>query len=127
MTNIRRVTAAVAGGALIASPLTLLIASPASAADREFRIGGAEVDFSVEKDDGRFEVDFDLDDARPGSKWRVILKHDGKTYYNQVRRADGEGDIEIERDRPNTAGRDVFKVTVKKIGGGKKSATIRMR
>ena len=117
MTNVRRITAAAGAVALVASPLA--IAAPASAAEREFRYAGAEVDFSVEKDDGRFEVEVDLDEARRGQKFRVVLKHDGKTFHNRVHTVDREGDIEIEKNRRNTAGKDVFKLKLKKIGGPK--------
>lgn len=130
MMTVRRTTATVAAGALLAAPLTLLTATSASAdqdKDRDFRIGGAQVDFSVEKDDGRFEVSVDIDDARPGSTWRVVLKHDGKRFHNKVHRADGDGDVDIDRTRRNSAGADVFKVVVKKVGGPKKARTIRMR
>ncbi|UMG91080.1 hypothetical protein [Nocardioides sp. TF02-7] len=129
MQNVRRAVAAIAGGALVAAPMTVLSASPANAdgKEREFRVAGAEVDFKVEKDDGRFEVEVDIDDARPGSKYRIVLRHDGKRFFNGVRKADRDGDIEIERNRKNTKGKDVFKVVVKKVGGPKKSRVIRMR
>jgi hypothetical protein len=117
MADIRRITATLGAAALVASPLA--IAAPASAAEREFRYAGAEVEFSVEKDDGRFEVEFDLDDARRGERFRVVLKHDGKTYHKRVHRVNREGDIEIEKNRRNTAGKDVFKLKLKKIGGPK--------
>ncbi len=117
MTTIRRITATLGAAALVATPLA--VASPASAAEREFRYGGAEVEFSVEKDDGRFEVDFDLDYARRGERFRVVLKHDGKTFHKRVHTVDREGDIEIEKNRRNTAGKDVFKLKLKKIGGPK--------
>jgi hypothetical protein len=130
MTNIRKTIAAVGAAALFATPLSM-IASPAHAdgpeKEREFRLAGAEVDFSVEKDDGRFEVEVDIDDAKPGSKWRVVLRHDGKRFHNKVHRADGDGDIEIDKTRRNTKGADTFKVRVKKVGGASKSRTIRMR
>ena len=130
MSKIRKATAAIGAAALLAAPVSM-IATPAYAdgpeKDREFRVAGAEVDFSVEKDDGRFEVEVDIDDAKPGSKWRVILKHDGRRFHKKVPRADGDGDIEIERNRSNTKGADTFKVRVKKVGGGAKSRTIRMR
>ena len=127
MLSLRKTMATVGAAALLAAPLTVLGAVPASAADREFRIAGAEVDFDVEKDDGRFEVEVDIDDAKPGSKWRVVLRHDGKVLHNRVHRADSDGDIEIEKSRPDTAGKDVFKVKVKKIGGKKATRTIRVR
>ncbi|NHC21647.1 hypothetical protein G6553_00480 [Nocardioides sp. IC4_145] len=129
MTHARTVTAALAAASLIAAPLAL--AAPAHAdgpeKEREFRVAGADVDFSVEKDDGRFEIDVDIDDARPGSKWRVVLRHDGKRFHNKVHRADSDGDIDIDKRRRDTKGADVFKVTVKKVGGNGKTRTIRMR
>jgi len=130
MSRFRKSTAAVGAAALLAAPVSM-IASPAHAdgpgKQKEFRVAGAEVDFSVERDDGRFEVDVDIDDARPGSRWRVVLKHDGNRFHNNVHRADGEGDIDIDKNRQNTRGADKFTVKVKKIGGPAKSRTIRMR
>lgn len=130
MSKIRTATATLGAAALLVAPLSLMSA-PAHAdgpeKNREFRIAGAEIDFSVEKDDGRFEVEVDVDDARPGSRWRVVLKHDGKRFHSRVHRADGDGDIKIDRKRGDTPGADVFKVRVKQIGGDAKGRTIRMR
>ena len=127
MINLRRTTAAVGTVALIATPLALT-AAPASAAEREFRYAGADVDFSVEKDDGRFEVDVDIDGARSGSRWRVTLWHDGVRYHSRVHTADREGDVDIDKSRRNTKGADVFKLRVKKIGGAPAvTRTVRLR
>ena len=117
MTNLRRRTAPLGAAALLASPLTFMAAAPAAAADREFRYGGAEIEFDVEKDDGRFEVDVDVDDAKSGSTWRIVLRHDGKRFHKKVHRADSDGDIEIDKNRRDTRGKDVFKLRIKKIGG----------
>jgi hypothetical protein len=128
MLNLRRTTATLGAAALVAAPLTLMTAAPASAAEREFRVAGADVDFEVEKDDGRFEVEVDIDDAKPGSRWRVVLWQDGKRYHKRVHTADRDGDVEIDKNRRNTAGKDVFKVKVKKIGGPKaKTRVITLR
>ncbi|MGN0062873.1 MAG: hypothetical protein ACI379_01415 [Nocardioides sp.] len=127
MTSIRTTTAALTATALLAAPVVLLTAGPANAdveKEREFRVAGAKVDFSVEKDDGRFDVDIDLDDAKRGSEWKFVLRHDGKVVYNKTRRADSDGEVDIDLKRPNTAGKDTFKLTVKKVGGAKKSSTI---
>ncbi|MBE7323772.1 hypothetical protein IEQ44_03800 [Nocardioides sp. Y6] len=118
MFTLRKTVAALGATALLASPLAL--AAPAQAADREFRCGGAEVDFDVEKDDRRFEVEVDVDDAKPGSRYRVTLRHNGKVFHKKVHRADSDGDVvDIEKKRRDTRGKDRFKVTVKKIGGPK--------
>ena len=130
MSKIRTTTATLGAAALLAAPMSL-IGAPAQAdgpeKDREFRLAGAQVDFSVEKDDGRFEVEVDIDDAKPGSKWRVVLKHDGKRFHSRAHRADSDGDVEVDRKRANTKGADVFKARVKKVGGAGKWRTIRMR
>lgn len=129
MKNLRRATATIGAGALLAAPVAVLTATPASAAekDKQFRVAGAEVDFEVEKDDGRFEIEVDIDDARPGSKWKVVLRHDGKRIHKRTHRADDDGEIEIDKKRRDTKGKDVFKVKVKKVGGPQKVRTIRMR
>jgi hypothetical protein len=124
--NLRRTTATVAAAGLLASPIAL--AAPAAATEKEFKVGGADVDFEVDKDDGRFEVEVDIDNAKPGTRWRITLWHDGNRFFKDTRRANGDGDVaDVERSRPNTAGRDVFKVKVKRVGGESKTRTIRKR
>ena len=82
----------------------------------------------MEKDDGRFEVEVEVDDAEPGSKWRVILKHNGNRFHKKVHRADSDGEFEIDKNRPDTRGKDFFKLRIKKIGGPKAvMRTIRAR
>lgn len=130
MTNLRKATAAVTVASLLVIPATM-IAGPAQAdgpsKQREFRLAGADVDFKVEKDDGRFDVDVDIDDARPGSLWRVVLRHEGRVFLNRVYRADSDGEVDIDRTRRNTAGADTFKVRVTKVGGASKSRVIGLR
>ncbi len=131
MSKIRTTTAALGAAALLATPLAL-VAGPAQAdgpeKNRDFRVGGADVDFKVEKDDGRFEVEVEVDDAKPGSKWRVVLRHEGRKIHSRMHRADDDGDVaDIDKYRPDTAGADTFKLRVKKVGGEAKTRTIRMR
>lgn len=114
--QIPRKTAVLGTAALVAVPMALVAVPPATAAEREFRYAGAEIEFEVDKDDGRFEVDVQIDDADPGSRWRITLWHDGKRYHKRVHRADSDGEIDIDRNRPDTKGKDVFKIKVKRIG-----------
>lgn len=127
--NIRRITATVGAAALLAAPVTLLGGSPASAADREFRYAGAEVDFDVDRDDGRYEVEVELDNVKqPKAKYRIVLRHNGKVFHNRVHRAGADREINIEKNRPNTRGKDVFKLRVKKASAKKAAVrTIRRR
>lgn len=118
--NLRRTTATVAAAALLATPVALLGTSPASAADREFRYAGAKVEFDVDKDDGRFKVEVELDNVkRPKAKYRIVLRHDGKVFHNRVHRAGADREIEVEKNRPNTPGKDTFKLRVKKASAKK--------
>ncbi|WP_193604501.1 hypothetical protein [Nocardioides dongkuii] len=132
MSKIRTSIAMLGVTTLLAAPLSA-IAGPAhadadAAANRErvFRVAGARVDFSVERDDGRFEVDVDIDNARPGSRWRIVLWHNGTRFHNRVHRADREGDVDISKNQGDRAGADTFKVKVKKVRGAGKSRTIRI-
>lgn len=119
MLTIRRTTAAIASAALIATPLAVLGAAPASADGREFFHHGAAIDFDADLDDGRYEIDVSVDDATPGSRWKVVLRQNGKVFHKQVHRADNDGEFDVDRHRPNTRGKDVFKLKIKKIGAGK--------
>lgn len=104
----------------IAVPVSMLVAAPAQAGiDRSGRCSGAEYELGVDRENGGFEVEADIDDARPGSKWRVSIRHEGKVIYKAVRTADREGDISVDRFRKNTAGKDTFQLTVKRMATGK--------
>ena len=119
MSNLRKATATLGVATMMAVPAATLVASPAGAVDKSERCAGARIELSVERDDGGFEVEADVDDAKPGSKWRVVLRHDGKRFFRDVRKADGDGDISIDRFRPDTAGKDVFRLRVTKLSSGK--------
>lgn len=127
MKNLRKSTAAIVVSALIATPMALLTATPANAADREFRYAGAEVEFDVEREDGRYDIDVDVDDAKPGSRWRVVLRHNGKRIHKRVHRADRDGEFDIERTRPNTKGKDRFVLKIKRVGGPKAKKRVIVR
>lgn len=116
MTPLRRPVAAVSTLAVLSVPALALAAAPAHAVDKSQRCDGARMELSVEKDDGRFEVEADVDDATPGSRWRIVMRHDGQRFFKDVRRADGEGDISVDRNRRDTAGRDVFTFRVNRVG-----------
>lgn len=120
MNTLLKTTATVGVAALIAVPTSMVLASPANAdTERQGRCGGARYEFEVDRERGGFEIDADIDGAAARSTWRLTLKHDGKVYYNKVRTADREGEIDVERFRPNTAGKDVFTLRVKNTKTGK--------
>ena len=129
MNRTRTSLAALAAAAVAAG--TLGVAGAPAHADgpersTEFRFAGAEVDFSVEKHK-KFHIDVDLDDAAPRSRWRLVLRHDGKVVHDRTYTVNREGEVEFTTYRRNTAGKDTFKLTVRKVGGPKRYSTIVMR
>ncbi len=110
-----------ASTALLAGAVPLALAQTASA-DTEKRgvcsQGKARYDFDVDKDGGRFEVNFEVDSNVRGQKWRMTLHHDGKRVFRDVRTTDREGEVEYERNRPNTAGNDAFRARAVNLGNG---------
>ena len=98
-----------------ADGLTGPFARGADDLERTAQCGAAHVELSVDREGGGFEVDGDVDDARPGSRWKVVIRHDGDKVVARTLTADREGDLDVETRRPNTAGDDVFKLRVKNL------------
>jgi hypothetical protein len=102
----------------IAAPLVATLAlgalvgsAPVAAADRE-REGDCSArsdwELELEKDDGRIEFDLDIDTPRSGQRWAIVIKQNGGAFFENTRRTDDDGDIEIDRDRPDRSGTDRF-------------------
>jgi hypothetical protein len=101
-----------------AAGATVLVATPAHAdVERRGTCAGATYELSVDRERGGFEVDADLDRARPGSTWTVTLRHDGAVATSRTLRADAEGEIDVDTWRRDTAGTDTFRLTVRPAGG----------
>ncbi len=122
-------TLVVAGGS------TLLLTPPAHAdLEKHARgtVAGARYDISVEKERGHFDVDAELDGVAARSAWKMVVRHDGAKVATRTARAtrdDGRWEVDFrEVRRPDTAGSDVFKVTLKRTdGAGKVTRTLRFR
>ncbi|WP_416957361.1 hypothetical protein ACNKF0_08260 [Nocardioides sp. T5] len=114
--------------ATAAAGSTILVAGPASAdVERRGTCAGATYELNVDRERGGFEVDADIDDARPGSEWRVAVRHDGRLATSRVLRADREGELDLDTFRRNTAGTDTFKLTVTPAGGASCSLKVTLR
>lgn len=107
---------------------TALVAAPAHAdVERRGTCAGATYELNVDRERGGFEVDADIDNARVGSEWRVSIRHDGKVATSRVLRADNEGELDLDTFQRNTAGKDVFKLTVTPAGGASCSTKVALR
>lgn len=111
-----RIAAGLVAAGLVTAPLAL--AAPAHAdIEKHGQAGKGVYEFSVDRDNGGFEVSVDLDGLPRGQRWTIVLRHDGKVVAKVTRKADREGDIELERRLPDSAGQDVFRFKAKRVGG----------
>ena len=61
----------------------------------------------VKPDDGRLEVEFQVDQNRNGVQWRVVLKNDGAAFFRgQATTRAPSGSFSIERRSTNGPGSD---------------------
>jgi len=83
-------TIALTTATALAGGTALAVAVPAQADGPERHahgsIAGARYEISAERDDGRYEVDADLDGVRSGSTWRMVVRHDGAKVARLPRR-----------------------------------------
>jgi len=107
-------TIATATALLAALPLSVLVATPAHANDREVVrhgscSGSTDWKIKAKPDDGRLEVESEIDSNRAGQTWRWALRHDGQVAATgRSRTAGRSGSFEVERKLRNTAGSDGF-------------------
>lgn len=111
---IKKTAALLTTGAIAASTLALL-AAPAQADDWGYEREktkrcsmGAYASLSVEKEYGRIDVDFDIENAEPGRSWNVTVKHNGSTVVRTNRSADYEGELDVWQQVRDRAGKDRF-------------------
>ena len=102
--------AAALGGLMIVSVFAL----PASAGDREEIRTGACSDRSdwklkAKHDDGRLEVEFEVDQNVVGDVWRVRILQDGERIFADRRTTRGaSGSFDVELRTADNAGTDNF-------------------
>jgi len=111
-------------------PLTtatlLAVANPASAkdGDREVQRTGscsASADWTLKakQDDGRIEVELEVDSNRAGQTWSVRLTDNGKQVFSGRRVTQApSGSFSIERHTANLAGVDRFRGTARNAATG---------
>ena len=104
-----------AAGVVGASMLLSLAGMPAHAGDDRERIKrtgciqASSSKLKVKTDDGRLEVEFEVDQNRSGDKWKVRLRNDGKAFFRGKRTTRGaSGSFSVERKTSNGPGKDLI-------------------
>ncbi|MFB9313933.1 hypothetical protein [Nocardioides plantarum] len=114
----KKTLALTAAGTLLATPLAVLVAAPAAHADvdRKGACGTGRYELSVDREGSRHEVSVDLDRVPARSSWIVQITQDGKKIAHVTRTAARDGELDVERVVADTAGKDTFRFTAKRVG-----------
>jgi hypothetical protein len=119
-----------AGVAVAALTLGAVSASPASAKDGDGRVerrgacsSGAVWKLKGKHDDGRLEVELEVDSNRNGQAWNVVLTDNGTAVYRGTHRTVApSGSFEVERRIADRAGSDVIRATATNSATGQRCA-----
>lgn len=118
MTN--RISTSLAVAALAAS---LFAPTAAQAGDRQvIRTGGcsaaADWKVKVSPENGRLEVEYEIDANRRAQRWQVRLFHGPRRMHEVVRTTRGRsGSFSVRDLARNTAGADRFRIRAVRVGG----------
>jgi hypothetical protein len=98
----------------VAATLVIPTGPPALAGDNDVRRSGncsrsSDWKLKLSPEDGRLEVEFEVDQNVNGDTWRVVMHHDGNRFFRGRRTTrPPSGSIEVRRVVDNHAGTDRF-------------------
>lgn len=109
---------------LTALTALLIAAAPVQGKDGDGRVirtgdcsGASNWKLKAKPDDGRLEVEFEVDQNRNGVEWDVKLRRNGKTVVSTTRRtAAPSGSFSVERRIANPAGTDRISASASRAG-----------
>jgi hypothetical protein len=88
-------------------------------------VGGGVAKLKAKADNGRIEVEFEVDVNRNNQRWNVVLKHNGATVYSAAKRtAAPSGSFTSHRLIGNAAGKDL--ISARATGPNGRSCTLRL-
>jgi hypothetical protein len=106
----------IGAAAVLAVTLPALTATPAQAKGGDDGVrrsgscsGSTHWKIKAKHDDGRLEVEAEIDSNRRGQTWRWVLRHDGRVAARgRSMTAGRSGSFEVERHTSNKPGTDAF-------------------
>ena len=102
---------------IIATMVTSLLVvpmTPASANEDDVRRSGScsgstDWKLKLSPENGRIEVEFEVDQNRTGHDWKVVMKHDGDVFFRGTRTTAGRsGSFEVRDITNNSNGTDDY-------------------
>ena len=106
----------------VVAAASLAVAPGATAKDgdviREGACSGAsDWKLKLSPEDGKIEVEFEVDQNVVGDEWRVVMRHDGDVFFRGKRTTQGpSGSFEVRRVEGNHAGDDSFRARARNPG-----------
>jgi hypothetical protein len=120
---IRRAALSTLGVGVLASGMLATVPAVAAKGTDVVRTGNcsssSDWKLKVSPDDGRLEVEFEVDQNRNGQVWNVVLKHNGTAFFRGQRTTQApSGSFAVRKFTRNAAGTDtiVGKATNPKSG-----------
>jgi len=113
-----------AAAAVLVAAVAAVFAAPATSGGREVRragscTGAATSKIKLKSDNGRIEVEFEVDQNRNGRNWTVTLKRNGTRFFRGVRTTHApSGSFEVRRLTANGPGPDTIKARAVAHRGG---------
>jgi hypothetical protein len=98
--------------AVLVAAVAAVYAAPATSGGREVRragscTGAATSKIKLKNENGRIEVEFEVDQNRNGRRWTVALKRNGNRFFRGVRSTHApSGSFEVRKLTANGAGPD---------------------
>lgn len=69
--------------------------------------------------DNKIEVEFEVDQNVNGAKWKVVLKHDGNTFFSGTKTTKGpSGSFSVERNVNDSPGTDKISARARNLSSG---------
>jgi hypothetical protein len=103
------IATAVLGTLLIGGSATPTLAKDGDVIRRGACSGASDWKLKLSEEDGRIEVEYEVDQNRVGDTWRVRIRHNGDLVFAGTRTTKGpSGSFEVEILQRNRAGDDVF-------------------
>jgi hypothetical protein len=81
--------------------------------------GNSTAKIKLSKDDGRIEVEFEVDQNKVGDTWRVKLLHNGDPFFTGTRTTQApSGSFELRKLTNDAAGTDTIRARARNLSTG---------
>ena len=99
---------------MVVASLLVIPMAPVSANEADVRRSGScsgstDWKLKLSPENGRIEVEFEVDQNRTGHDWKVVMKHDGDVFFRGTRTTAGRsGSFEVRDVTDNSNGTDNY-------------------